>query len=137
MPHRKNCKVELFRETHRLRARIKAGKKCGGDTTHLFHLLASDLVSHKAGYGHPQDDEGDLAVFLVAARCIEVGKLGPGAYRVEGIPGDAIVRVHGFRDVVVCLNCMVLVAELFVDPVKAFNPPPRPGSLGGLQLLDG
>ena len=73
VPHRKNCKIELFRETHRLRARIKAGKMGRG------HLLASDLVSHKAGYGHPQDDKGDLAVFLVAARRVKVWELGPGA----------------------------------------------------------
>ena len=49
-------------------------KKWGG-----VSFLVSDFVCHKACCGHPQDDEDDLAVFLDAARCIEVGKLGLGA----------------------------------------------------------
>ena len=47
--------------------RIKAGKMRRG-----HHSSLSYLVCHKAGYGHPQDDEGDLAVFLVAARRVKV-----------------------------------------------------------------
>ena len=38
--------------------------------------LLSGFVSHQAGCGHPQDEEGDPVLFLAVTRVIKVGELG-------------------------------------------------------------
>ena len=37
------------------------------------------VLGHQVGHSHPQDDEGDLAVFLAVTWVIKVGELGLGA----------------------------------------------------------
>ena len=52
-----HCAVKLFGKTHDIGSQ-KIGFKLKRAS------LLDELVGHKAGRSHPQDDEGDLAVFL-------------------------------------------------------------------------
>ena len=64
----KHCAVKLFGKTHDIRSQKKALN------LNVPHL--GELVGHKTGRGHPQDDKDDLAVFLAVTRVIKVGVLG-------------------------------------------------------------
>ena len=66
-----------------------------------FAALPRDPVHHKAGCSHPQDNEGDLAVFLVIAWRVEVRELGLGAQGTEVFSGD----------VGVLADCRINIAE--------------------------
>ena len=79
--------------------------------------LHGELVGQQTGHGHPQDDEGSLAVFLVVTREVEVGELGLGPQGAEVVPGDLRILAHCSVDIPECLNGMALPAKFLVDPV--------------------
>ena len=60
----------------------------------MKHGLLSESVGHQAGRGHPQDDEGDLAVFLAVTQVIKVGELGLGPQGEKVVPGDLRIFLH-------------------------------------------
>ena len=66
-----HCAVKLFGKTHDIRSQ-KTGFKLKRAS------LLSKLVNYKAGRGHPNDHEGNFAVFLAVTRVIKVGELGLG-----------------------------------------------------------
>ena len=98
--------------------------------------ILGELIGHKAGCGHPQDDEGDLAVFLVTARRVEVSDLGLRPQGIEVMPGDSGVLADRHVDVVESLNSMALAAEFFIDPVEPLGALFGPLFVSGLQLLN-
>ena len=63
----KHWAVKLFGKTHDIRS-----QKTG------FKLKRASLLSELVGSGHPQDDKGDLTVFLAATRVIKVASWGSG-----------------------------------------------------------
>ena len=115
----KHCAVKLFGKTHDIGSQ-KTGLKLKRAS------LLGELVGHKAGRGHPQDDKGELAVFLAITRVIKVGEVGLGPQGVEVVPGDLRIFLHCGVNVPERLNSMTLAAELPVDPVEALSPFPGP-----------
>ena len=101
--------------------------------------ILGELIGHKAGCGHPQDDEGDLAVFLVTARRVEVSDLGLRPHNTKGVievmPGDSGILADRHVDVVESLNSMALAAEFFIDPVELLGALFGPLFMSSLQLL--
>ena len=93
--------------------------------------LLGEFVGHQAIRSHSQDEEGDLTVFLVNARRIEVRELGlwPQGKRFAG---DLSVQADCGVCITEGLDCVVLAAKLFVYPIEAFSPPPGPVCLGSL-----
>ena len=114
-----HCAVKLFGKTHDIGSQ-KTGFKLKRAS------LLDELVGHKAGRGHPQDDEGDLAVFLAVTRVIKVGELGLGPQGVEVVPGDLRIFLHCSVNIPERLNSMTLPAKFLVDPVEALGPFPGP-----------
>ena len=92
----------------------------------MKHGLLGESVGHQTSRGHPQDDEGDLAVFLAVTRVIKIGELGLGPQGVEVMPGDLGIFLHCRVDVSEGFYGMALPAELPVDPVEALGPFPGP-----------
>ena len=66
-----HCAVKLFGKTHDIGLQ-KTGFKLKRAS------LLDELVAHKAGRCHPQDDESDLAVFLAVIRVIKSASWGSG-----------------------------------------------------------
>ena len=85
----------------------------------MEHGLLGESVGHQTGRGHPQDDEGDLAVFLAITRVTKVGKLG-----IKVVPGDLRIFLHYSVNIPEHLNSMTLLAMFLVDPVEALGPFP-------------
>ena len=115
----KHCAVKLFGKTHDIRSQ-KTGFKL------KLALLLSELVGHKAGRGHPQDDKGNLAVFLATTRMIKVGELGLGPQGAEVVPGDLCIFLHCSINIPERLNSMTLPAKFLIDKVQALGPLPGP-----------
>ena len=124
-----HCTVKLFGKTHDIGSQ-KTGFKLKRAS------LLDELVGHKAGLCHPQDDEGDLAVFLAVTRVIKVSKLGFGPQGVEVVPGNLRIFLHCSVNILERLNSMTLPAELLIDKAEALGPFPGLCHLCGLQLLD-
>ena len=114
-----HCAVKLFGKTHDIRSQ-KTGFKLKRAS------LLSELVGYKAGRGHPQDHEGNFAVFLAVTRVIKVGELGLGTQAVEVVPGDLRIFLHCSVNIPERLNSMTLPAKFLVDPVEALGPFPGP-----------
>ena len=81
-----HCAVKLLGKTHDIRS-----QKTGFNLKRTS--LLSESIGHKAGRGHPQDHEGNLAVSLAATRVI-VEELGLGPQGVEVVPGDLGIFLH-------------------------------------------
>ena len=94
--------------------------------------LLGEFVGHQAGRSHSQDEEGDLTVFLVYTRRIEVRELGLGPQGIKRFTGDLRVQVDCGVGIAEGLDCEVLVVKIFVYPVEVFSPPPGPVCLGSL-----
>ena len=124
-----HCAVKLFGKTHDIGSQ-KTGFKLKRAS------LLDELVGHKAGRCHPQDDEGNLAVFLAVTRVIKVGELGFGPQGVEVVPGNLRIFLYCSVNILERLNRMTLPAELLIDKAEALGPFPGPRRLCGLQLLD-
>ena len=99
---------------------------------HRYYGLFGESVGHQAGRGHPQDDEGNLAVFLAVTRVIKVGELGLGPQGAEVVPGDLRIIAHCSVDIPERLTSMALPAKFLADPVQALNPLSRPCNLCSL-----
>ena len=138
----KHCAVKLFGKTHDI-----GSQKTGFKLKHTS--LLDELVGHKAGRCHPQDDEGDkagrchpqddegdLSVFLAITQVIKVGELGFRPEGVKVVPGNLCIFLHCSVNILECLNSMTLPAELLIDKVEALSPFPGSRRLFGLQLLD-
>ena len=124
-----HCAVKLFGKTNDIGSQ-KTGFKL------KRALFLDELVGHKAGRCHPQDNEGDLAVFLAVTPVIKVGELGFEHQGVEVVPGNLRIFLHCSVNIRERLNSMTLPAELLIDKAEALGPFPRPRRLCGLQLLD-
>ena len=94
-----------------------------------------EFVGHQARRSHSQDEEGDLTVFLVNARRIEIRELGLGPQGIKRFAGDLSVKAYCGVGIAEGLDCVVLAAKRFVYPIEAFSPPPGPVCLGTLKLL--
>ena len=88
--------------------------------------LFSEMVGYKAGRGHPQDHEGNFAVFLAVTRVIKVGELGLGPQGVQVVSADLRIFLHCSVNIPEQLNSMTLPAKFLVDPVEALGPFPGP-----------
>ena len=108
-----HCAVKLFGKTHDIGSQ-KTGFKLKRAS------LLDEFIAHKAGRCHPQDDEGDLAVFLAVTRVIKVGELGFGP---QG------VFLHCSVNILERLNSMTLPAELLIVKTEALGPFPGPRRL--------
>ena len=94
--------------------------------------LLGEFVGHQTRRSHSQDEEGDLTVFLVSARHIEVRELGLGPRGGSSVLPVTRVLADCGVDIAEGLDCVVLAAKLFVYPIEAFSPPPRPFCLDSL-----
>ena len=94
--------------------------------------LLGEFVGHQARRSHFQDVEGDLTVFLVNARRIEVRELGLGPQGIKRFAGNLSVQAECGVGITEGLDCVVLAAKIFVYPIEAFSPPLRPFCLGSL-----
>ena len=105
----------------------------GDATQSVWITWQISLRSHRPqGHGHPQDDEGDLTIFVVIAQHVEVRELELWLQGIEVMFGDLEILADRRVDIMEGLNCMVLVAELFIDPVETICLLRKPFSLGSL-----
>ena len=114
-----HCSVKLFGKTHDIGSQ-KTGCKLKRAS------LLSESVGHKAGRGHPQDHEGNLAVSLAATPMIIVGELGLGPQGVEVAPGDLGIFLHCRVDISEGFTGMASPTKVLVDKVQALGPLPGP-----------
>ncbi|MEW8562743.1 MAG: hypothetical protein AB2541_11570 [Candidatus Thiodiazotropha sp.] len=94
------------------------------------------MASLYAGSDNPQDDKGNLAVFLVVTRVVKVEELRFGRQVVKVLPGDRKVLADCSVDIPKGLDGVPLAAEVLINPVKTLCALSRPFCLGGLQLFD-
>ena len=91
--------------------------------------LLGEFVGHQAVAAIPKIRK-TISGSMVNAQPIEVRELGLGPQGIKRFAGDLSVQADCGVGIAEGLDCVVLVAKLFVYPIEVFSPPPGPVLLG-------